>query len=159
MTIPEIFEKQVRSILKNVADLRKFVTATDVYFSESTSFLKNMMEKTGVEYNTDIENLRLPFHDEDLGYTFTKLISLLMEYQRSQDFLKQHLAEFDVQTARQLAAVFEKEESSQTRNKVINEVVENLESLVEEKQVMIEQTREIEVNIKRLETRLSAYFN
>ncbi len=159
MSIPASYDKQVRSILKNVADLKNFISATEVYYSESTSYLKDMMEKSGVEYNSDIENLRLPFQDEQLSYAFTKLITQLLEYEKSYTFLNEKIGEFDQYTAKQLAGVFDKEESSQARNKVINEVVENLENLVEEKQNIVQQTIGIEQTIKQLETRLSAYFN
>jgi len=159
MSIPAAFEKQVKSILKNVADLRKFIAATEVYFRESTTFLKDMMAKSGVEYSPDIENLRLPFQDESLSYAFTKLTTQLLEYEKAYLFLDGRIGEFDQQTANQLSEVFNKEESNVSRNRVINEIVENLESLEEEKQIIIGQTIEIEKTIKHLETRLSAYFN
>lgn len=159
MPVPVQFEKQIRSILKNVADIRKFVAATTVYYSESTAFLKSMMEKTGMEYNTDIENIKLPFQDETLRYAFSHLITLLLQYEQSSGFLAGKLAEFDQHTARQLSAVFDREESDKYRHQVINEIVENIESLVEEKNILIKLTMDIEQTIKQVEIRLSAYFN
>jgi hypothetical protein len=159
MSIPAAYEKQVKSILKNVADLKNFIAATEIYFKESSALLKDMMEKSGVEYNPDIENLRLPFQDEQLSYAFTNLITQLLEYEKSYSFFNGKIGEFDRHTARHLSEVFDKEESSQARNQVINEIVENLEILVEEKQNIVRQTVEIEQTIKQLETRLSTYFN
>lgn len=159
MAIPAEFEKQVKSILINVAEIRKFTRITEVYYTESTSFLKRMMEKTGIEYNTDIENLRFPFQDETLSYAFTQLISHLLQYEKSAVFLTRHLDEFDQQTARQLASVFDSEEHALMRNKVILEIAENIESLHEEKNQIIQMTTAIEKTIRELELRLSAYFN
>lgn len=159
MTIPPAYEKQIRSIVKNVADIRKFTEVTAIYFQESTSFLKSMMSKAGVEYNPDIENLRLPFQDEALSYAITHLITQLLQYEKSADYIRLKLSEFDQRTAKQLASVFNREESDGTRNKVILEVVEGIEELSEEKHNLIELTKDIEKTIQLLETRLSAFFN
>ena len=44
MSVPVQYERQVKSILKNVADIRKFTHATAVYLTESTAFLKNIVQ-------------------------------------------------------------------------------------------------------------------
>lgn len=142
-----------------MADIRNFNAATTVYLKESTAFLKDKMEKTGVEYNTDIENLKLPFQDETLSYAFTQLITQLLQYEKSLGFLQENTNEFDRQTAIQLDLAFNEEADNRIRNKTLNEIVENIESLVEEKNGMIQLTIEIEKTIKQLEIKLSTFFN
>ena len=159
MTIPSSYERQIRSLLKNIADIRNFVSATSVYYRESTGFLKNMMTKAGIEYSTDLENLRLPFQDETLSYAFTQLITQLMQYEQASSYLNLKFNEFDQETSRQFAQVFSREESDEVRKKTLLDAVDGIEELTGERQNLIALTVEIEKTIKLLESRLSALFN
>ncbi len=159
MTIPSSYEKQIRSLLKNIADIRNFVSATSVYYRESTGFLKTMMTKAGIEYSTDLENLRLPFQDEALSYAFTQLITQLMQYEQSSSYLNRKLDEFDLETSRQFAQVFSRDDSDEVRKKTLLDAVDGIEELTGERQNLIALTVEIEKTIKLLEIWLSALFN